>query len=468
MSWTERVNRLNQRGYDYDIEHVPQEDRKSTLDLSLVWLGYTIQFATIMVGGMIGLGLPLGAAIMAVLVANVLLAAISITTGLIGRRVGLGFSMLTRYPFGHAGSVIPSILCGIVQLGWLTFCYWIFSNAFQNLFALFNPGLGTLGFFVGIIVTTLLTVVPISFGFQGPRWVAWISMPLIIIPMFYVIVLLLGNAGGLAHVAATYVPPQPISMVKAITLGMGAWLFGATTSPDFVRLGKSDAAAWVAPPVGLIIGESLVLILGVLTAASTAGTTWNPVEAATKLGTGGAVGVIILYMAAMWATNVPTAWSASLQFANAFHRPKTIFAIILGFVAPILAIIIQFSVGALVAIDAFVNLLASVIPPVGGILVAEYWILKGRCLPHILDVRRALNPVAYLAWIIAGGVDRWTNVLATQAGSGVGFGYGIPGLNGFLLAIVVYAVLMAIANASGAAWTRYAPEAGRRQGAGAR
>lgn len=449
------LSRVNQRGYDYDIEQVPLDDRKSTASLSAIWLGYTVQFATIMVGGIVGLGMSFKSAVAAIVLGNAILALLSITTGLIGRRLGLGFSMLTRYPFGHRGSIIPSVFCGIVQLGWLTFCYWIFANAFQNMFQLFNPELARWGFFVGVLVSTLLTVVPLFFGFEGPKWVSWISIPLIVLPLLYVMSVLVSNVGGMQVILNTYHPPQPISFVKGVTLVMGAWLFGAITSPDFVRLGKTDAAAYIAPPIGLIIGESLVLILGALTAASTFGATWNPVEASTKLGAGASFAVLLLYLAAMWATNVPCAWSASLQFANAFQQPKTVFAISLGLIAPFLAILIQYSMGALVAIDAFIGFLSSVIPPVGGILVAEYWFIRKQKLPEIMQVKRRWNPVAYLSWFLAAAINYWTNQAATQAGPSVSFEYGLPGLNGFILAIIFYWILNSLAVRAKVSWADY-------------
>lgn len=453
-----RLKRIQERGYDYEIEHLPMKQRKSTASLTAIWLGFAVQFATIMVGGIIGSGLSLGKAVVAIMIGNIILAAISVSTGLIGRRVGLGFSMLTRYPFGNTGSFIPSICCGIVQLGWLTFCYWIFAIAVQQLFVLVNPSLGSLGFYVGIVAATVMTAIPVSMGYEGPAWVAWVSIPLYLIPMFYVLFALAVKAGGFGYIVANYEPSHPLSLVHAVTLVIGAWLFGAMTAPDFIRFGKSDLAAWVTPPVGLIVGEGLVLFLGALTAAVTNGATWNPVEAAAKVGTLASIAVIILYIGAMWATNVPTAYSSSMQFANALKKPKTVFALIMSFIAPLLAILIQNSVGALVAIDAFIKFLSTVLPPVGGILVAEYWIVKSRNLPVFTDNLRAVNPVAYTVWILAALFNHWTVILYNEIGASAGFQYGIPGLNGFVAGIVLYAVLNSLAISSGVNWSKYNPE----------
>lgn len=436
-----RFSQFERTGYDFDIEHVPEEGRRGTLDLCLIWFCWAVQFATIIVGGIIGAGLPFVKAISAILVGNIFLAVISVCTGLIGRRMGLGFAMLSRYPFGHLGSKLPSLICGIVQLGWLTFCYWIFGNAIKTLVGIFNPQVADAGFVVGIVLCAAITVVPVMFGFEGSRWVAYITVPFILVPSLYVIAILLLHVGGYSYVVSHYVPPSPIPWASGVMLAMWAWLFGATTAPDFVRLGKSDWAALFAPPLGLIVGESLVLFLGAITTVATGGSTCNPIEASVRLGPTAATMIIVLYTASMWATNIPTAWTASLQFANIFERPKTYFAIGLCVVAPCLGSWIQFSVGTIHAMDAFLNFISSVIPPVGGIIVAEYWLVSKGGLPRIGEISRQLNPTAYLVWFMSAFLNHWTNSLYVQAGPNAGLSFGIPGLNGFVSATLLYWLL---------------------------
>ncbi len=444
------------KGYDYDIEHVPESARKSTASLAAVWICWAFQFATIMVGGIIGAGLSLSNAIWAIIIGDIILALLSISTGLIGRRTGLGFSMLTRYPFGHIGTIVPSFIAGAVMFGWLTFCYWIFALTVANIL----PFGITTGYVVGTVAITLLTVVPVVYGFEGPKWVAWATIPLFMIPLVISIFLLIGSAGGLDVVFTKYVPPKPISFVFAVNLALGAWLLGALTSPDWTRLGKSDWAALVAPPVGLIIGESLVLVLGAITTAATMGATWNPVEASAKIGGLAMTAILLAYLVGMWNTTPPTCWAAALHFANIFRRPKTIFAVMLSFLAAIAAIVIQFSVGAFAAMNTFLQLLSSVVPPAAGILVAQYWLLSRGNLPPVWQTRRSVNAVAFIVWVIAAVLDQLSRDAYSAAGPTVGIQYGIPGLNGFIIAVVGYWALTLVAKALGSQELTAEPEPG--------
>jgi len=449
------LKRMETQYYDYDIEHVPQEERKGTWSLIIVWFCWAFQFATIISGGVLASGLTLGESIWAIVIGDVILAIFAVIMSNIGLREGIGFSLQTRYSFGKRATVIPSFIAGCVQLGWLFFCYWIFANVFQVMLTLISPGWGTAGFFIGMIVCTIITVVPVVYGYEGPKWVAYITVFFLIVPIVYLIFVLLNSAGGLSKVAATYQPKQHNSFVFGITLVIGAWIFGSTTSADWIRLGKNKWAL-LAPVIGLVVGESLVLILAAVTVAATGGATWNAIEATMKLGPFFGIVACIMYLCAMWDTQAPTAWSASLQFANVFWRPKTLFAIILSFLAPVLAILIQYSTGAFNFMNGWLQALAAIMPAVGGILACEYYIInRMKKYPEVTTLKRSVNLVAFLVWILAAGFDYWTTTLCKAAGSGVGIKYGIPGVNGFIVALILYWIIMNIVKKANPAWAEY-------------
>ncbi len=240
------LKRLETQYYDYDIEHVPQEERKGTWGLIVVWFCWAFQFATIISGGVLASGLTLWESVWAIIIGDVILGIFAVIMSNIGLREGIGFSLQTRYSFGRRGTVIPSFIAGCVQLGWLFFCYWIFAYVFQVLFTFISPAWGTAGFFIGMIICTAITVIPVVYGYEGPKWVAYMSVIFLIVPIVYLISVLLASGGGLSKVAATYQPKQHSSFVFGITLTIGAWIFGTITSADWLRLGKNKWASFGA------------------------------------------------------------------------------------------------------------------------------------------------------------------------------------------------------------------------------
>jgi hypothetical protein len=75
--------------------------------------------------------------------------------------------------------------------------------------------------------------------------------------------------------------------------------------------------------------------------------------------------------------------------------------------------------------------------------------------PEVRTLKRNVNLVAFLVWILAGLFDYWTNTLYKAAGPGVGITYGIPGVNGFVAAIVFYWIIMSIVKKANPAWVEY-------------
>ena len=175
------------------------------------------------------------------------------------------------------------------------------------------------------------------------------------------------------------------------------------------------------------------------------GETWNPIEATLKLGTGAGIMVCILYLFAMWNTQAPTAWTSALHFANVFWRPKTYFAIAVSLLAPLLAILIQFSTGAFGFMNYWLQALSSILPPVAGILACHYYIIN-KCKKYrdVTTLKLDVGYWAFIAWILAALFNWWTNSLYKAAGPGVGIKFGIPGVNGFLAAIILYWIFMSI------------------------
>lgn len=271
--------------------------------------------------------------------------------------------------------------------------------------------------------------------------VAYLTIPLFLIPVGFVLVMLLNSAGGVGVVAAKYIPPKPMSFAFAINVAMAAWLNGTLLAPDWQRLAKTDAGGIAAPAIGLIVGESLVLSMGAVTVASTFGKVWNPVEAATHVAGPLLTLVLLVYLIGMYNTNPPTAYSSAVNFANIVQRPKTYPAIVLSIAAPIAACVIQFSVGAYTAMNFFLQMLAAVQPPIAGILVAEYFILARGKFPSVHTVKRRFHWLAFVVWAVSSYLDQMTRTAYIHAGPNVGLPYGIPGLNGFIISIALYSVL---------------------------
>jgi cytosine permease len=79
----------------------------------------------------------------------------------------------------------------------------------------------------------------------------------------------------------------------------------------------------------------------------------------------------------------------------------------------------------------YLILLGTFIPPIGGIVMADYWIYHRGQFPSLEEVQPAFNWAGVIAYVAASAIAYLTG----QAG------FGIVPINGIVSALVIYVVL---------------------------
>ena len=103
---------------DYSFTAVPSDARKGIISLLAVMVGFSFTSSSMVTGAKMGLNSDLLNFIYALLLGGIFL---SIYTGIlayIGGRTGLSFDLLCRRAFGRFGSMLPSLLLTLTQIGW--------------------------------------------------------------------------------------------------------------------------------------------------------------------------------------------------------------------------------------------------------------------------------------------------------------------------------------------------------------
>jgi cytosine permease len=205
---------------------------------------------------------------------------------------------------------------------------------------------------------------------------------------------------------------------------------GAVLAPDMTRFNRSGEDVVKQTAVGVTTGES-VCLTGVLLAH--AAKTAHIVAIVT--GASGVAGAIII-VAAVVAVNNWNLYSASLAIVNAVavllpgRRPsRTAVTIVMGAAGSILS-----AVGIINKFVSFLTVIGVVVPPIAGIMIAEYFVVttwRGR-----LDTSRQRGelpdqparwvPACLVVWVISAAAGYWVHT-------------GIPALNSVLLAFLLYA-----------------------------
>ena len=361
--------------------------------------------------------MDLKTAIIAILIGNLILSLYGGALGAVGANGGVAAAMCSRHSFGREGSKIVGILLAVVMLGWFAVQVGFFGSTMAALF----PQAGFItSKYVAAAWGGILMMLTAYFGYKGLNMLSYVAVPLIAILSLVGIVFAVKGAGGLSAMMSI-APTEPMTIGAAIVTIVGSFAGGATAQADITRYAKDEKTSWGGTIFGYFVANSFIILAGYFVTLAT-GESELPVA---FLGLGLGVAALLILILAQWTTNDNNLYTSSLGLANVLPLSKHKLVIISGVAATI--------VGALGLADHFVTWLSILgigIPPVGGIIIADYYILKKRKYSFAPGTR-------YCRFNI------WAFV-AIAIGAIVGFSvkWGIASINSAATSLVCYIICM--------------------------
>lgn len=341
---------------------VPQSARKGVLALTFVMLGLTFFSASMWTGGTLGTGLSYHDFFLAVLIGNLLLGIYTSFLGYIGAKTGLTTHLLARFSFGVKGSWLPSLLLGGTQVGWF--------GVGVAMFAIPVGKATGLDINLLIAVSGLLMTVTVFFGISALTVLSVIAVPAIACLGGYSVWLAVNGMGGLDALKAV-VPAQPLDFNVALALVVGSFISAGTLTADFVRFGRNAKLAVLVAMVAFFLGNSLMFIFGAAGAAALGMADISDVMIAQGL----LLPAIVVLGLNIWTTNDNALYASGLGFANITGMSS--------------------------------KTLSAAIPPVGGVIIADY-LMNRRRYEHFATTRMmSVNWVAILAVALGIAAGHW-------------------------------------------------------------
>ncbi|MDQ0341170.1 cytosine permease [Caldalkalibacillus uzonensis] len=403
---------------DNALNPVPEEERRPWWEITFVTSGFCLAVSGMFAGAAIAAGLTIQQVIAAILIGNLVLALYGGFTGGIGAKTGVSTAMLSRYAFGRFGSLVISLLWAITLVGWFSVQTGFFG---QTIHAMFPEG----GFLTSAPVAAAwggaLMIFTAYFGFCGIRFLSNIVIPLLLILSVVGVVKSISYVGGWANIPQEVA--DPMTLIEAVVLVVGTFAVGAVIQPDITRYAKSAKDAWIAIIIGMVIANGFIIFAGAITARAM-GTGDLP---AVMLQLGLGLPALIVLIAAQWTSNDSNLYSASLSVSNMIRVERSKVALVVGIIATIL--------GAAGFANYFVNWLSALgvaIPPIAGILIADYYFVHKQNYRFGKDTTyNALVWPAFIAWVIG--------ILA-----GLYVQWGIPSLNSLVAAFLAHWLLFSL------------------------
>lgn len=381
-----------------DLAPVPASKRTwGTWNYAALWISMSLCIPTYMLASsLIGGGMNWWQAILTIFLGNTIVLIPMILNGHAGAKYGIPFPVFARASFGTRGANIPAILRAIVACGWFGIQTWIGGDALYHILKAWNPSLAEVDTgslfpqalpMVCFLLFWLLNMLVVYKGVESIRKLLVFKAVFLPVAALALLAWAITAAKGLGPILE-----QPSRLegaafwnyfFPALTGMVGFWATLSLNIPDFTRYARSQKAQIRGQAIGLPPSMTLFAFIGVVVTSATpivyGSTIWDPVQLAGKFDNKlivsfAMLAVVISTLATNIAANIV---SPANDFANL--SPKKINFRTGGYITGIIGILIfPWKLVADPSGYIFTWLVgySSLLGPVGGIMIADYYFLR--------------------------------------------------------------------------------------------
>lgn len=413
------LNQSKSSSEDFPLEEVPKENRKSFWSLTSVLLGFTFFTATMWAGGTLGTAFKLFPDLLIIITfGNLLLGAYVAALGYISFKSGLNTVMMGRFCFGEFGSKIIDLILGITQIGWYAWGTATIAIILTEFLGIDKSYTKYLMIFFGFAFCWTAII-----GYKGLEKLSIVAVPMMIILIFISIYISINDAGGFSRLLEI-IPTTELSFSAAITIVFGTFASGGTQATNWIRFASSGKTAISSSLIAFFLGNGFMIFIGTIGAL-----VYQEADIVNVIKIQGilSLGIIMLFLN-IWTTQDNTVYNFSAAGCNFLRTNKRKLVTFAG--AAIGTFLALF--GMYEWLVPFIILLGTFIPPIGGIIMADFMVkhkfnyplLKNANLPQF-------NWVGIFSYILSSSAAYFSPFVPPIVGILLGFSlYAIFGLTG--------------------------------------
>lgn len=369
------------------LKEAPDHLRKGFVAIVMVLFSFTFFTGTMFAGAELGVAYHVSTLLWVVVIGNVLLALYAAALAWVAQRSGLNTVLMGRFCFGTLGSRLTDFILGFAELGWYA---WGVATIAHSLIEIF--GLSALFTLPLMLLFGILFCITALIGFKGLDILARLSLPVMLLVLLAAMGIATQHAGGWQGINAI-TPSRGMSVSDGITIIFGSFASGATQATNWSRLARTRGVALSASSISFLVGNGLMVLAGAWCAMI-----YHQADIVAVLMTQGlAFAAVLMLLLNLFAIQGPTLYNVSAAASHFFRthkrRQMTIASAAIGIILAV--------AGISDWLVPFLKLLGSIIPPIGGIVLADYWIThKGR-YPLLAEARLpAFNYPGLLAYFL--------------------------------------------------------------------
>ncbi|MEC8821761.1 MAG: cytosine permease, partial [Pseudomonadota bacterium] len=333
---------------------------------------------------------------------------------------------LYRFVYGGVGAYLPVLFLALLLIGWQGIVIGAFGFAWAQDF-------DSVTFYVVALLAGILFTATTYFGVKGLELVSMPSVIILILVGLYAAATNVIQAGGwhaFLALSSDTASKDPMSQMQATNIVIGSWIAGAIVMAEYTRFAKKTWVALAIPFIVLIIAQWFLQIIGSMggiVAGTHDFTTYMRLQGFFI----GGLGLIGMSMA-LWTTGDANLYLPVIQTSSVLKRPQRVMTLICGVLGTILGL------GIYQHFIDWINLLANLVPPLIGPVIADYYIVNKRRFDAArIDELPAWNPAAFIAYAIG------------AASTFVEQDWIVGALAGLFVSIIVYLVVYYGAALSG-------------------
>ena len=246
-------------------------------------------------------------------------------------------------------------------------------------------------FWLSCLIWGGVMLITAVYGFKLMKWLNYIAVPALILMCLYGMYHAISVTGWSNIVAVTPDPANTMGMAPAVSLVIGLFAVGATTNPDYTRYAKNRGATVMATVLGVIPAAVLMFMVGAVMSLSAG--TYDITSVFASMGL--PVLSMLVLILATWTTNTGNAYTSGMAAMKVFSLKddrRPLVTMLCGAAGTLMAM-----AGMANAMQGFINIISAMVPPIMGVVIADYWILgKGR--PENWHPVRGFNWCGIIAW----------------------------------------------------------------------
>ena len=423
---TASTEALSQASEDYPLTAVPLSARKPLRSLAPLLMGFTLTSTTLLAGGAIAPSFHFWPDLTIIIVlSNLMLGLYCAALGYIAYRSGLTTVLMARFSFGNWGSRWVDFLLGFTQISGYAVTT---AFAVQALHQLISWPTNwdrwvMVVFTYGFCMTAYV-------GYTAMDWLSRLAVPAMLGVIGVSLTLAAQDLGGWSTLQ-TIEPPEltqihALRLDQAVTVVIATFISGGAQATNWSRFANSGRTAIVSTLLGFFGVNGLLVFTGALC--------WvvygseDIVGAMVQQGIVWAgLGLLILNV---WTTQDNTIYAFSVAGANLFRTPHRHLFVLTG---ATVALGLAWA-GIYENLTPYLLILGTVIPPVGGIIMADFWLRHRGQFPQLETQQPNFNWAGILAYGIASGLT----LVSTQNS------IGVAPVNGVVIAALLYWVLIRV------------------------